>query len=67
MAAGRLDAFWDGNLKPWDIAAGALLVTEAGGVISDFHGTDRFFENGRVACATPRLHLPFLELIQSVS
>lgn len=66
VAAGRLDAFWETDLKPWDIAAGALLVTEAGGVISDFYGKDQFIENGRVACATPRLHLPLLERIQAV-
>jgi myo-inositol-1(or 4)-monophosphatase len=38
VAAGRFDGFWEFGLKPWDTAAGALLVQEAGGVISDFHG-----------------------------
>ena len=38
MAAGRLDAFWEFNLNPWDTAAGILLVTEAGGRVSDFAG-----------------------------
>ena len=38
VACGRLDAFWEFGLKPWDMAAGTLLVTEAGGAVSDMHG-----------------------------
>src|ERR1035438_7649567 len=38
VASGRLDAFWEFGLKPWDMAAGTLLVTEAGGTVSDMHG-----------------------------
>jgi myo-inositol-1(or 4)-monophosphatase len=38
VASGRLDAFWEFGLKPWDMAAGTLLVTEAGGAVSDMHG-----------------------------
>ena len=38
MAAGRFDGFWEFGLKPWDTAAGVLLVQEAGGVVSDFQG-----------------------------
>ena len=37
-AAGRVDGYWEFNLNPWDVAAGALLVREAGGIVSDFHG-----------------------------
>lgn len=64
VACGRLDAFWESDLRPWDMAAGALLVLEAGGVISDFQGKDRYLDNGNVVCATPRLHLLLLDLIR---
>jgi myo-inositol-1(or 4)-monophosphatase len=42
LAAGRFDAFWEMNLKPWDIAAGILLIKEAGGLVSDFSGKDNY-------------------------
>jgi len=40
MAAGRYDGFFETGLKAWDIAAGTLLITEAGGMVSDLHGSD---------------------------
>jgi myo-inositol-1(or 4)-monophosphatase len=55
VAAGRLDGFWEIGLSPWDIAAGALLIREAGGLISDFTGGDGYLENGNVATANPKL------------
>lgn len=55
VACGRLDGFWEVGLKEWDIAAGALLVQEAGGIISDFSGRDRYLENGNVVAGSPRL------------
>src|SRR6266481_6006698 len=48
VAAGRFDAFWERNLKAWDIAAGVLLVREAGGVVSDLMGRDRMMETGAI-------------------
>ncbi|WP_116365457.1 inositol monophosphatase family protein [Parahaliea mediterranea] len=54
VAAGRLDAFWEKGLSIWDIAAGALLVREAGGLISDFSGADKHLENGDVVCGNPK-------------
>jgi myo-inositol-1(or 4)-monophosphatase len=51
VAAGRFDGFWEFGLKPWDIAAGMLLVTEAGGAISDFHG-NAYQLGGPVVLAT---------------
>jgi len=62
-AAGRFDAFWEMFLKPWDIAAGVLLVREAGGMVSDFQGGDNFMESGHILCATPRLFKPTLQII----
>jgi len=51
VAAGRFDGFWEFGLKPWDIAAGMLLVTAAGGAISDFHG-NAYQLGGPVVLAT---------------
>jgi myo-inositol-1(or 4)-monophosphatase len=59
VAAGRLDAFWEISLKPWDIAAGLVLVQEAGGIISEISGAGEPLETGNVLAATPKLH-PFL-------
>ena len=55
VAAGRYDGFWDANLKPWDIAAGVLLVEEAGGVVYDFSAELNFLESGDIIAATPNL------------
>jgi len=48
VACGRLDAFWELGLSPWDMAAGALLVREAGGLVGDLAGEERFLDSGRV-------------------
>ena len=63
IACGRLDAFWEIGLKEYDIAAGALLIQEAGGLISDLNGGANFLETGQVACGTPRC---FKELLQRI-
>ena len=62
VAAGRLDGFWELSLKPWDMAAGALIVREAGGVVSDFFGVDGFLETGNIVAASPALHAEMIEL-----
>ncbi len=59
LAAGRVDGFWEIGLKAWDIAAGTLLIREAGGVISDFWGEDGLLYNGHVVGGTPSVY-PFL-------
>ncbi len=51
VAAGRIDAFWEIGLKPWDIAAGCLMVREAGGRCTDFLGGNRFMESGSIVAA----------------
>ncbi|HEY5790522.1 MAG TPA: inositol monophosphatase family protein [Gammaproteobacteria bacterium] len=56
VAAGRLDGFWEIGLSEWDIAAGALLVLEAGGMVSDFSGGPDYLQTGNVVCGGPRLH-----------
>lgn len=55
-AAGRYDGFWEIGLSPWDIAAGALLVAEAGGRVTDVGGGPRFLENGTIVASGPTIH-----------
>ena len=64
VACGRLDGFWEIGLMPWDMAAGVLLILEAGGIVSDFEGTDKFLETGNVLTSNPRLHGLMLAAIQ---
>jgi len=56
VAAGRAEGFWEMGLKPWDLAAGLLLVQEAGGVVSDFDGGGKSLWRGDVVAAVPALH-----------
>jgi myo-inositol-1(or 4)-monophosphatase len=62
-AAGIFDGFFELHLSPWDIAAGSLLVTEAGGVFSDFSGGDRWLERGNIVGAPPGVHRDLLRLL----
>ncbi|HEY9036122.1 MAG TPA: inositol monophosphatase family protein [Pseudomonadales bacterium] len=64
VAAGRLDGFWEIGLSEWDIAAGALLVQEAGGLIGDVCGGSGHLQSGNVVCATPKCFKPMLQAIQ---
>ena len=61
VAAGRFDGFWEHGLKNWDIAAGILLVREAGGFVSDFASRDRVMHSGDVVAANPSLHAELLK------
>lgn len=53
MACGRFDAFFEYNLKPWDVAAGALIVQEAGGIVTDFKGKDNYVFGKEIIASTP--------------
>ena len=64
VACGRLDAFWELGLSPWDMAAGALMIQEAGGLVGDLLGEDRFMESGEIACATPKIYPTLLEALR---
>ena len=64
VAAGRIDGFWELGLAPWDFAAGALLVREAGGVVSDLAGGDRYFETGNVVAGGLRVHQEIVKKIR---
>jgi len=55
VAAGRLDAFWEMGLSRWDMAAGALLIQEAGGMVADLQGGADFLDRGEIAAATPKV------------
>ena len=59
VAAGRFDAYWEHNLQPWDLAAGLVVVREAGGFVSDLKGGDKILENGDVLAANATLHKAF--------
>jgi len=56
VAAGRLDGFWEVNLHPWDMAAGILLVTEAGGTVSDFSGAPLSIYGGKIVASNGVIH-----------
>lgn len=64
LAAGRLDGFWEVGLYPWDVAAGALLVREAGGFVSDFAGSDKFLESGTLVAGNPKVYPTLLQLVK---
>ncbi len=63
VAAGRMDGFWEFGLQPWDMAAGALLIREAGGLISDPAGSQDFLDSGNVVTANPRIFNDLLRII----
>ncbi|MBF0159056.1 MAG: inositol monophosphatase [Magnetococcales bacterium] len=55
-AAGRFDGFWEVGLAPWDMAAGVLLLREAGGIVSDLNGRNSFIHSGHIVAANPVIH-----------
>jgi myo-inositol-1(or 4)-monophosphatase len=63
VAAGRFDGFWEEDLQHWDIAAGILLVREAGGFVTDFRGGDRAVESGQVLAANDQIHSKLHKLV----
>lgn len=64
VAAGRLDGYWERNLKAWDVAAGVLLVQEAGGSITDFQGLELDLHKGDVVASNPFIHQKILEELE---
>ncbi len=63
VAAGRFDGYWEMGLSPWDVAAGALMVREAGGIVTDYDGQGEFVTSGKVIAATPRLYAELAEAV----
>lgn len=64
VAAGRLDGFWEFGLSPWDVAAGALLIQEAGGLVSDLSGEGNYLQTGNIVCGNPKVFNQLLQTIQ---
>ncbi|MFN8588934.1 MAG: inositol monophosphatase family protein [Candidatus Eisenbacteria bacterium] len=64
LAMGRFDGFWEGSLSPWDLAAGTLLVREAGGVVTDYSGSGFHIEARQVCAAGPALHPLLLAVLR---
>jgi myo-inositol-1(or 4)-monophosphatase len=64
VAAGRLDGFWEIGLHEWDMAAGILLIKEAGGVVTDFSFNDKYMGSGNVIAANPRMHQTMYQAIE---
>jgi myo-inositol-1(or 4)-monophosphatase len=64
VAAGRLDGYWERNLQPWDIAAGQIMVREAGGTISDIGGKDDALKTGHVVCGNEYVHGELVKILK---
>ena len=67
IAAGRLDAYWERDLSPWDLAAGSLLVREAGGFITDIDGGDAILQKGNVVAGNETMHRDLLRLLREAA
>lgn len=66
VAAGRYDGFWEYGLAPWDMAAGSLLVIEAGGLITDDAGQGDYLASGNVVCGTPKVFAQLLRIVRGL-
>ena len=64
LAAGRFDGYWERNLKPWDMAAGLIMVREAGGFVTDLDGRDAMFATGHIVAGNETMHRELLTLLQ---
>jgi myo-inositol-1(or 4)-monophosphatase len=64
VACGRLDAFWELGLSPWDMAAGALLILESGGLVGDLKGEQTYLDSGDITAATPKIYPALLEALR---
>lgn len=66
VASGRLDALWEFGLRPWDIAAGSLIVKEAGGLVSDMRGSEDYLKQGDIVAGTPKVFKALLQTLMPV-
>lgn len=66
VAAGRLDGFWEFGLQRWDIAAGALLIQEAGGFVSDPAGGETYLESGDIVAGNPKIAKKMLQKLHPI-
>ena len=63
VAAGRFEAYWESEIHPWDVAAGIILVQEAGGYVTDLTGSKQMFTKSSILAANDSLHDVFLKII----
>jgi myo-inositol-1(or 4)-monophosphatase len=66
VASGRLDGFWEFGLRPWDIAAGSLLIQEAGGLVSDLQGGEDYLRHGDIVAGTPKIFKALLQTLAPI-
>ena len=64
VAAGRSDGFWHRNLNYWDVAAGIILVKEAGGFVTDFEGSNKYIENKTILAANSKINEEMVEFLR---
>ena len=67
VAAGRYDGFFESELKPWDMAAGALIITEAGGLVGNYRGEEGFLQSGEIMAANPRIFAQMAQVLGKYS
>ena len=67
VAAGRFDGFWELKLNPWDIAAGWLLVEEAGGIVTDMGGNDYYLKSSSILASNGRIHTEMMDVLKGAS
>ena len=65
VACGRLDGFWEFGLLPWDMAAGCLLITEAGGLVGDLSGGESYLKSGNLVAGTPKVFSQILQVVDA--
>jgi myo-inositol-1(or 4)-monophosphatase len=65
VACGRLDGFWEFGLSPWDMAAGALLISEAGGLVGDLAGEPNHLDSGNIVAGNPKVFAQLLQVVQA--
>ena len=64
VAAGWFDGFWEIDLSTWDVAAGGLIVSEAGGMVSDFDEKNNWLLTGNIVATNPKIYDPLIKIIQ---
>ena len=64
VAAGRFDGYWERNLQPWDLAAGIIMIREAGGAVGDIHGSDDLLKTGNVVCGNEFVHRELVKILK---
>lgn len=65
VGCGRLDGFWEFGLSPWDMAAGTLIISEAGGLVTDLAGEPAYLDSGNVIAGNPKVFVQLLQLVQA--